>query len=186
MGLPLVATSDAHYVDQEDADAQDVLLCINTGKFRTDTNRMRMEGDSVLPPQRRTRCTPHFPGLEDAVARSQEIADWSTSTWNSASGTSPSSRCRRRRRPTTTCASCASQGLKERYAGDAEMLRRRRTLAEVVIDRLDRELDVINKLGFPNYFLIVWDFVRFAREQGIPGHGPRLAASARSCATRCT
>ncbi len=45
MGLPLVATSDAHYVRREDAVAQDVLLCINTGKFRTDTNRMRMEGD---------------------------------------------------------------------------------------------------------------------------------------------
>ncbi len=45
MGLPLVATSDAHYVDREDAEAQDVLLCINTGKFRTDTNRMRMDGN---------------------------------------------------------------------------------------------------------------------------------------------
>src|SRR5262249_22666582 len=45
MGIPLVATSDAHYVNREDAEAQDVLLCINTGKFRTDTQRMRMEGD---------------------------------------------------------------------------------------------------------------------------------------------
>ena len=45
LGMPLVATSDAHYVDREDAEAQDVLLCINTGKFRTDTKRMRMEGD---------------------------------------------------------------------------------------------------------------------------------------------
>ena len=43
MGMPLVATSDAHYVNREDAEAQDILLCINTGKFRTDTNRMRME-----------------------------------------------------------------------------------------------------------------------------------------------
>ena len=48
MGLPLVATCDAHYVRQEDAVAQDVLLCINTGKFRTDTNRMRMEGDQFF------------------------------------------------------------------------------------------------------------------------------------------
>ena len=43
--MPLVATSDVHYVDREDAEAQDVLLCINTGKFRTDTNRMKMEND---------------------------------------------------------------------------------------------------------------------------------------------
>ena len=53
MGIPLVATSDAHYVNREDAEAQDVLLCINTGKFRTDTKRMRMEGDQFYLPQRR-------------------------------------------------------------------------------------------------------------------------------------
>ncbi len=66
MGLPLVATSDAHYVRQEDAVAQDVLLCINTGKFRTDTNRMRMEGDQfyLRSPQEMYAA---FPGLEDAV-----------------------------------------------------------------------------------------------------------------------
>ena len=74
MGLPIVATSDAHYVRQEDAVAQDVLLCINTGKFRTDTNRMRMEGDQfyLRSPQEMYAA---FPGHEDAVARSQEIAD---------------------------------------------------------------------------------------------------------------
>ena len=74
MGLPLVATSDAHYVPRKNAVAQDVLLCINTGKFRTDTNRMRMEGDQFF------LCVPEemyaaFVGLEDAVARSQQIAD---------------------------------------------------------------------------------------------------------------
>ena len=74
MGLPLVATSDAHYVNREDAEAQDVLLCINTGKFRTDTNRMRMEGNEfyLRSPDEMYAA---FPGLEDAVARSQEIAD---------------------------------------------------------------------------------------------------------------
>jgi len=74
LGLPLVATSDAHYVQREDAVAQDVLLCINTGKFRTDTNRMRMENDSFFlrSPE---EMYAQFPGLEDAVARSQEIAN---------------------------------------------------------------------------------------------------------------
>ena len=66
-GLPLVATCDAHYVDREDAESQDVLLCINTGKFRTDTNRMRMDGDQyyLRSPQEMYAA---FPGLEDAVA----------------------------------------------------------------------------------------------------------------------
>ncbi len=67
MGLPLVATSDAHYVNREDAEAQDVLLCINTGKFRTDTNRMRMEGDQfyLRSPEEMYAA---FPGFEEAVA----------------------------------------------------------------------------------------------------------------------
>ena len=53
------------------------------------------------------------------------------------------------------------------------------------MERLERELDVINKLGFPNYFLIVWDFVRYSREHDIPATA-RGSASARWCATRCT
>ena len=74
LGLPLVATSDAHYVDRDDAEAQDVLLCINTGKFRTDTSRLRMDGNEyyLRSPEEMYRA---FPGLADAVARSQEIAD---------------------------------------------------------------------------------------------------------------
>jgi len=74
VGVPLVATSDCHYVDREDSEAQDVMLCINTGKFRTDTSRMRMDGNQyyLRSPEEMYGA---FPGLEDAVARSQEIAD---------------------------------------------------------------------------------------------------------------
>ena len=74
VGLPVVATSDAHYVDREDAEAQDVLLCISTGRFRTDTNRLKMEGDQFYL-RSPDEMYSHFPGFEDAVARSQEIAD---------------------------------------------------------------------------------------------------------------
>ena len=74
MGIPLVATSDVHYVNREDAEAQDILLCINTGKFRTDTNRMRMETNEfyLRSPEEMYAA---FPGMEDAVRRTQEIAD---------------------------------------------------------------------------------------------------------------
>lgn len=74
LGLPLVATSDAHYVDREDAEAQDVLLCINTGRFRTDNDRMKMEGSEFFlrPPEAMYEA---FPKHADAVRRSQEIAD---------------------------------------------------------------------------------------------------------------
>ena len=68
LSLPVVTTSDAHYVDRDDAVAQDVLLCINTGKFRTDTNRMRMKGDQyyLRSPEEMYAA---FPGMEDAVAQ---------------------------------------------------------------------------------------------------------------------
>ena len=74
LGLPLVCTSDAHYADREDAEAQDVMLCINTGKFRTDSSRMRMEGDEffIRTPEEMYEA---FPNHADAVQRSQEIAD---------------------------------------------------------------------------------------------------------------
>src|SRR5205823_3601017 len=74
LGLPLVATCDAHYLKQEDAQPHDVLLCINTGKTRDDQNRMRYGSDQfyVRPPAEMYKL---FPGQEEAVKRSQEIAD---------------------------------------------------------------------------------------------------------------
>ena len=67
MGIPLVATSDVHYVMPEDAEAQDILLCVNTGKFRTDAKRMRMETKEFYLPAR-TRCTLLFPAWTMAAA----------------------------------------------------------------------------------------------------------------------
>ena len=74
MGLPLVATSDVHYVLRDDAEAQDVLLCVNTGKFRSDTNRMKMDSNEfyLRSPEEMYAA---FPGQEEALARSQQIAD---------------------------------------------------------------------------------------------------------------
>lgn len=166
IGVPLVATSDCHYVDPSDAEAQDVMLCINTGKFRTDTNRMKMENDQFYL-RSPDEMYQHFPGLEEACARSQEIADSVEidlelgkrhfPVYDQLDGKSPDELLRE----------LCIAGLKERYADNPEMCRDGE-LAEVVMNRLDRELGVISKLGFPNYFLIVWDFVRHSRELGIP------------------
>ena len=165
LGLPLVATSDAHYVQREDAVAQDVLLCINTGKFRTDTNRMRMENDSFYL-RAPDEMYAHFPGLEDAVARSQQIADTVSIDLELGKRHFPVFQLPPEKTTEDYLRELCVAGLKERYAGDEEMLPGGE-LSTVVHDRLERELSVINKLGFPNYFLIVWDFVRHAREQGV-------------------
>ncbi|MBX3413590.1 MAG: DNA polymerase III subunit alpha [Pirellulales bacterium] len=166
MGLPLVATSDAHYVNREDAEAQDVLLCINTGKFRTDVNRMRMEGDLfyLREPEEMYAA---FPGYEDAVARSQEIADRVDIDLELGKRHFPSFQLPPEKTAAEYLRELCIAGLERRYAEDAERLVDGQLSTEV-IDRLERELEVINTLGFANYFLIVWDFVRFASERDIP------------------
>ncbi|HEX3871951.1 MAG TPA: DNA polymerase III subunit alpha, partial [Pirellulales bacterium] len=166
MGLPLVATSDAHYVNREDAEAQDVMLCINTGKFRTDTNRMKMEGDQfyLRSPE---EMYGHFDGLEHAVARSQEIADTVDLQLDLGKRHFPTFKLPDAKSASDYLRELCLEGLKERYAKTPDRCVDG-VLLQAVLDRLDRELDVINTLGFPNYFLIVWDFVRFAKERRIP------------------
>ncbi|MEX0938161.1 MAG: DNA polymerase III subunit alpha [Pirellulales bacterium] len=166
LGLPLVCTSDAHYVNREDAEAQDVLLCINTGKFRTDTNRMRMEGDQfyLRSPEDMYAA---FPGYEEALKQSQAIADSVDIDLELGKRHFPSFTPPEEKTSQDYLRELCLLGLQERYADDPEMCAGGEP-APVVLERLDRELDVINQLGFPNYFLIVWDFVRYAREKGIP------------------
>jgi len=167
LDIPLVATSDCHYVDPEDAEAQDVMLCINTGRFRTDTKRMRMDGNQyyLRSPQ---EMYDFFPGLEDAVARSQQIADLVDLDLELGKRHFPIyAPLPEGQTAEEFLRELCLQGLFERYAGDEEMCPGGQ-LSQVVRDRLDRELGVIGKLGFPNYFLIVWDFVRQARKMGVP------------------
>lgn len=167
VGLPLVATSDCHYVDREDAEAQDVMLCINMGKFRTDTARMKMEGSEfyLRPPEEMYR---NFEGLEHAVSRSQEIADTVDIELElgkrffpifqlDPDDESPEARLRQ----------LCESGLKDRYKDNPERCKDG-VLSDEVKARLDRELGVINKLGFADYFLICWDFVHKARSMDIP------------------
>ena len=166
LGLPVVATSDAHYADREDAEAQDVMLCINTGRFRTDSNRMKMEGSEffIRSPEEMYAA---FPDHADAVARSQEIADSVDIEIDLGQRHFPTFPIPKEKTAEQFLYDLCIEGLMDRYSDNPEMLKDGK-LAQVVMDRLDRELGVINQLGFPNYFLIVWDFVRKARELEIP------------------
>ncbi|TWU49802.1 DNA polymerase III subunit alpha [Rubripirellula reticaptiva] len=165
MGIPLVATSDCHYVNQDDSEAQDIMLCINTGRFRTDTSRMKMENDQFFlrsPDQ----MYESFPGLEEACARSQEIADSVDINIEFNKYFFPNFECPNDATPLDYLRELCVKGLLERYEGDDERIVDG-SLSEEVMARLDRELDVIKKLGYPTYFLIVWDFVNHARSIGI-------------------
>ncbi len=166
MGLPLVATCDTHYIHQEDAEAQDILLCINTGKFRTDANRMRMENDQFYL-RRPEEMYETFAGHEDAVRRSQEIADKVDIDLQLGQRHFPVYNVPQETTPEDYLRQLCLDGLKDRYRDIPERWDGNE-LSREVLDRLDHELAVIGKLGFPNYFLIVWDFVDYGRKQGIP------------------
>jgi len=165
LGIPVVATSDVHYVHRDDSEAQDVLLCINTGKFRTDTNRMRMDTNEFYL-RGSEEMYAAFPGREEAVRRSQEIADSVDIELELGKRNFPIFTPPEGKKSEDYLRDLCIEGLKERYAGNEQRCPGGE-LSEEVIARLDRELGVINKLGFPNYFLIVWDFVNFARSRGI-------------------
>lgn len=166
LGLPVVATSDAHYANRSDAEIQDVLLCINTGAFRSDKARMKMEGTEfyLRGAEEMYEC---FPGMDEIVARSQEIADSVDIDLELGKRHFPTYPLPQTKQPDEYLREICEAGLKERYRKDPEMMVEGQ-LAPVVMARLDRELSVIQKLGFANYFLIVWDFVRYARERKVP------------------
>jgi DNA polymerase-3 subunit alpha len=168
LGLPLVATSDAHYLCQTDSAAHDVLLCINTGKMRSDVNRMRYEGDQfyVRPPDEMYRL---FPGHEDAVQRSQEIADGCHIDLDFKARHFPAFEPPGGKKPEEYLRELCLEGVRERYGENPP---------QTVLDRLEHELGIICRMGFASYFLIVSDFVRFAVENHIPASARGSAVGA--------
>jgi DNA polymerase-3 subunit alpha len=168
LGFPLVATCDAHYLCQADAAAHDVLLCINTGKTLNDANRMRYGSDQfyVRPPDEMYAM---FPGHADAVKRSQEIADAVAIRLDFKQRHFPVFAPPNKKTPEDYVRDLCEAGLRERYGDNP---------APAVRERLEHELGVICRMGFASYFLIVWDFVRFAREKSIPASARGSACGA--------
>jgi DNA polymerase-3 subunit alpha len=171
LGLPLVATSDAHYQHQGDAEAHDVLLCINTGRLLSDPNRMRYgDGDGQMVNQFYV-CAPdemykRFPTHAEAVKRSQEIADKCDLKLDFKARHFPVFTTPAKKTAEQYLRELCDAGLVERYGPDAPPEAQARM--EAAKTRLDHEMGVIGRMGFSSYFLIVWDFVRFANSKGIP------------------
>ena len=165
LGIPTVATNDVHYILHEDADVQDVALCINTGKFRTDPNRMRMDSNEfyLKSGQEMLNVMKDDP---DAVWRSLEIADRCNVEIELGKRFFPIFTPPNNMDPNDYLRQLCIEGLKRRYANNPKRMINGE-LSEEVMARLNRELDVIKRQGFPTYFLIVWDFVREAEKRGI-------------------
>jgi DNA polymerase-3 subunit alpha len=178
LGLPLVATNDSHYLCEEDAHAQDVMVCIQTGKSINDTNRLKFHGNQFFV-KSAAEMAKVFQGYERVLARTIEIAE----------------RCNVRLEKVHdpfpqfvvpdgfTIPDYFEHVTREGFARRLNILRELQAAGRLKhsLDdyekRLSREIEIIRQMQFAGYFLIVWDFIRYAKERNIPvGPGRGSAA----------
>jgi DNA polymerase-3 subunit alpha len=177
-GLPLVATNDSHYLRKEDARAHEILLCVQTGKNMSDPNRMRWNTPDFYL-KTRDEMMELFGELEDAVDRTWEIAQRCHVELEKVKEPFPKFDVPPEHSTDTYFEYVARQGFEKRR-GRLEAMRAKGALkcdlAEYA-ERLDREIKVIQNMKFSGYFLVVWDFIRYAKDHGIPvGPGRGSAA----------
>jgi DNA polymerase-3 subunit alpha len=177
-GLPLVATNDSHYLRKDDARAHEILLCIQTGKAFNDPNRMRWNTPDFYL-KSRAEMMELFGELEDSLDRTWEIAQRCNVKLEKVTEPFPKFDVPESHTTDTYFEYIARQGFEKRRMRLEAMRTKgalKRDLAEYA-ERLDREIQMIQKMKFSGYFLIVWDFIRYAKSMGIPvGPGRGSAA----------
>ena len=172
-GVPLVVTNDCHYMRREDAETQEVLMCIQTGKTLDDENRMRMDTDQLYV-KSEDEMLALFPGHADAVQRAHDIAMRCNVTFDFNTVHLPHFPVPEGETSDTLLRKLVEEGFAKRYAADDPVAR----------ERLEYEIGVITQMGYVDYFLIVWDFVKFAKDAGImvgPGRGSGAASIVAYC-----
>lgn len=173
-GIELVCTNDIHYTYADDAAPHDVLLCIQTGKKLTDTDRMRYEGGQYFVKSEEQMAT-LFPYAPQALANTQKIADRCNVEIEFGVTKLPHYQVPEGYDSWTYLNKLCFEGLQERYGDRAEELK----------PRLTYELETIQKMGYVDYFLIVWDFINYARTHHIPV-GPGRGSAAGSLVSYTT
>ena len=178
LGLPLVATNDSHYLCEDDAHAQDVMLCIQTGKSIQDTNRMKFQGTDFYV-KSHDEMFRVFKDAPDVLTRTLAIAERCSTRLEKVSNPFPHFDVPAGYTLDSYFEHVTRQGFARRLEvlrGLANQGRLKRSIAEYE-QRLTRELAIIQQMQFSGYFLIVWDFIRYAREHDIPvGPGRGSAA----------
>ena len=180
LDIPLVATNDVHYTYAADADSHDILLCLQTGKKLADEDRMRYEGGQYYV-KSEEEMKDLFPYAGEAVENTQRIADRCNVEIEFGNTKLPHFEVPTGYDSWSYLNKLCDEGLSERYgdgsqpAGDT---------GQTLRERLDFELSVIRTMGYVDYFLIVWDFINYARENGIPV-GPGRGSAAGSIVSYC-
>ena len=174
MDIPLVVTNDCHYLTADDAEAQEVLMCIQTGKTLSDPGRMKMTTRQLyVKSEEEMRAL--FPNFPDAIENTAKIAarcnvEFDFSTTHLPKFPLPEGETDALAYLRALC----EKGLKERYGEGREDAR----------ERMEYELGVISGMGYVDYFLIVWDFIHYARTHGV-GVGPGRGSGAGSIVAYC-
>ena len=163
LGIRLVATNDVHYISKEDSKAHDILLCIQTGKNVSDTDRMRFPSEEfyLKSPEEMAELFSYAP---EALENTVRIAERCSVTFDFDQIYLPEFDVPEGTTNKKYLRKLCLEGLTERYGDRAGEL----------MDRFEYEIGVIEEMGYVDYFLIVWDFIRFAKESGIvvgPGRG---------------
>ena len=167
-GIPLVATNDCHYLNQDDARAHEILMCVQQSKTINDEKRLHHRNDAFF-----IKSPAEMDGVLQAHARGAGERREASASCATSSSSSARRSCRSSRCPTAMTAesylhddrraTASSSASSEAHRARRQVRRRRLPRA-----RLALELGVIQKMGFSGYFLIVWDFINYAKEHGIP------------------
>ena len=174
LDIPLVVTNDVHYIKEEDAVPHDILLCIQTGKLVTDEDRMRYEGGQFFL-KSEEEMQRVFPYAKEAMENTHKIAERCNVNIVFGQQKVPKFDVPEGYDAYSYLQELCETGLKKRY-GDPP--------PQELKERLDYELTTIRNMGYVDYFLIVWDFIRFAKSQGI-AVGPGRGSAAGSIVAYC-
>ncbi len=176
-GIELVATNDIHYTYESDVDSHDILLCIQTGKKLSDENRMRYEGGQYFVKSEK-QMQELFPYAPQALENTQKIADRCEVTIEFGVTKLPKYDVPKGYSSWEYLNKLCQEGLERRYPAKQGLVyipgREDPMKLEGLKDQLQYELDIIRQMGYVDYFLIVWDFIHFAKKSGIavgPGRG---------------
>lgn len=173
LNLPLVVTNDAHYLRREDSVIQDVLLCVQTGKTVDDPNRMKFQTDEFyLKSEEELRQL--FPNCPEAFENTVKIAQRCNLDFEFHKYHLPSFPVPEGYTNEEFFRKLCEDGFSQRYENPPKEYR----------ERLEYEIGVISRMGYVNYYLIVWDFIRYAKESGIPV-GPGRGSGAASIVAYC-
>ena len=180
LDIPLVVTNDVHYTYKEDVDSHDILLCLQTGKKLADEDRMRYVGGQYYV-KSEEEMKGLFPYAWEAVENTQRIADRCNVEIEFGVTKLPKYDVPEGYDSWSYLNKLCKDGLKERYEDENKPAG---NTGQTLRERLDYELGVIRTMGYVDYFLIVWDFINYAKENGIPV-GPGRGSAAGSIVAYC-